>query len=190
LRFLIPAVALMLTTASATAVAIVSRVGVRWKAAVLGALAAALVLFGLRTADAHFAFTMQALEQRFRSVASVARDRLPPGSVVLAVWDSGAIRFHAGREIVRLDALDPAWLDRAITWLDGHGHKAYIALETWEEAGFRERFSGHSALGQLDWPPLYEVDRVVRIYDPADRPRYLAGERGFVEYLWPLRDLK
>jgi hypothetical protein len=217
LRFLIPAVALMLTMASATAVAIAARSaaprpargalslssldedrdnpgaldgskGWRWTVPVLGALAAVLVLFGVRTADARFAFRLQAFEQRFRSVGIVARDRLPDGSTLLAGWNSGAVKFHGGREIVLWETLDPMWLDRAVAWLDAHGHKPYIALERWEEAGFRSRFGGHAELGQLDWPPRYEIDRVVGIYDPADRKRSLAGERVVTEYLWP--DLK
>ena len=34
----------------------------------------------------------------------------------------------------------------------------------------------HSDIGKLDWPPKYEIDRVVRIFDPKDRARYGRGE--------------
>jgi hypothetical protein len=52
--------------------------------------------------------------------------------------------------------------------------------------GFR-RFGNQSDIGKLDWPPRYEIDRVVRIYDPKDRSRYDRGEHINTEYLWPLR---
>ena len=101
------------------------------------------------------------------------------------MWDSGAIRFHGGKEAVVWEGLDPAWLDRALAWLAANGHPPYILLESWEEPKFRERFAAQSPIGNLDWPPKYEVDRVVRIYDPADRERYLKGRRSATEYLWP-----
>jgi hypothetical protein len=44
-----------------------------------------------------------------------------------------------------------------------------------------------SDIGKLDWPPKYEIDRVVRIYDPQDRARYHRGERVDTEFLWPFR---
>jgi hypothetical protein len=59
-------------------------------------------------------------------------------------------------------------------------------VESWEEPWFRSRFAGHSAVGRLDWPPKYEIDRVVRVYDPQDRPRFDRGEQVQTEYLWPL----
>jgi hypothetical protein len=52
-----------------------------------------------------------------------------------------------------------------------------IVVERWEEAGFRARFAAHSPLGALDWPPRLDVDGRVRVYDPADRARHLAGGR-------------
>jgi hypothetical protein len=41
---------------------------------------------------------------------------------------------------------------------------------------FRARFRGASEAGGLDWPPRFDLNRQVRIFDPADRARYLAGE--------------
>ena len=51
----------------------------------------------------------------------------------------------------------------------------------------RVALRNHSDIGKLDWPPKYEIDRVVRIYDPQDRARYHRGEHVNTEYLWPLR---
>ena len=116
------------------------------------------------------------------------RDRLPENAVVLSVWDSGAVRFHGRKEALTWAGLDPAWLDRSLSWLDAHGHTPYILVESWEEPAFRSRFGNHSDIGKLDWPPKYEIDRVVRIFDPKDRARYDRGENVTTEYLWPMRD--
>jgi hypothetical protein len=103
------------------------------------------------------------------------------------VWDSGAVRFHGRKEALVWEGLDPAWLDRSVEWLGSHGHRPYILVESWEEPGFRSRFGNQSDLGRLDWPPRYEVDRVVRIYDPEVREKYNLGELLITKYLWPFR---
>ncbi len=112
---------------------------------------------------------------------------LPDGAVVLSVWDSGAVRFHGRKEALSWEGLDPAWLDRSLEWLGEQGHAPFIMLESWEEPEFRKRFGGHSDIGKLDWPAKYEIDRLVRIFDPRDRQRHERGERVDTEYLWPLR---
>jgi hypothetical protein len=196
LRFLLPAITLMLVLASAVVVEVARRITehrssafvreVAGSAAVI-VLTIGLAVFGVRTANARFAFTMHALEQRYRSAGRVVRDRLPSNAVVLSVWDSGAVRFHGRREALVWEGLDPAWLDRSLRWLEEHGYKPYVLVESWEEPIFRARFGDHSETGKLDWPPRYEVDRVVRIYDPQDRATYHRGDRVHTEYLWPLR---
>jgi hypothetical protein len=186
-RFLLPAITLLLVLASAAATILMLRGGGKVGVFVVLFGIAVFGLNGVRLARERFAFDMQALEQRYRSAGVVARDRLPPDAAILTTWDSGAIRFHAGKEAIVWEALDQAWLDRALEWLSQHGHQPFILVESWEEPRFRERFAARSAIGKLDWPPKYEVDRVVRIYDPADRARYLRGEKLVTEYLWPLR---
>jgi hypothetical protein len=187
LRFLMLPLVLLLVLAGVCVAALAARA--RGPVGVLmgGALTVAYAIFCVRAANDHFAFRMRALEQRYRSAGIVARDRLPADAAILTTWDSGAIRFHAGKEAIVWDALEPEWLDRATAWLSGHGHAPFILVESWEEPRFRQRFSGYSPLGNLDWPPKYEIDRVIRIYDPADRARYVSGEKVITEYLWPLR---
>jgi hypothetical protein len=194
LRFLLPAIGLMLTLASAVAVRILSKVlpehGLvhAGRYVVAGAMTMALAIFCVRAAADRHAFALQSLEQRYRSAGIVVRERLPEGAVVLSVWESGSVRFHGRKEALTWDGLDPAWLDRSLAWLDQHHRRPYILLESWEEPGFRTRFGSASDIGQLDWPPKYEIDRKVRIYDPRDRDRYQRGERVDTEFLWPLRD--
>jgi hypothetical protein len=187
LRFLLPAIALLIVLMSSVTVRITERVAPRAVPIIVAAAATlALGYHSVVTARDRLAFQMQALEQRYRSAGLVARDVLPADAAILTTWDSGAIRFHAQKEAIVWDALDPAWLDRAIQWLSVHGHRPFILVESWEEPRFRARFSESSPLGKLDWPPKYEVDRTVRIYDPVDRERFLRGERVTTAYLWPL----
>jgi hypothetical protein len=188
LRFLLPAIALMLVLASTVMTQLALRMAPRTGPFVLAAIAVALATFGVRTAGDRFAFTMQSLEQRYRSAGIVVRDQLPPDAVVLSVWDSGAVRFHGRKEALAWAGLDPEWLDGSLEWLTQNGRKPYILVESWEEPAFRSRFGNQSAIGRLDWPPKYEIDRVVRIYDPQDRARYDRGERVATEFLWPLKD--
>ena len=196
LRFLLPAIALMLVLASSVLVRAIERVVPRHGPARAGqciqfgatcAVTAAIVVFCLRAAEDRLVFDLRFLEQRFRSAGHVVRDVLPPGAVVLSVWDSGAVRFHGRKEALSWESLDPAWLDRALLWLEERGHRPYVLVESWEEPGFRARFGAHSNVGKLDWPPKYEIDRLVRIYDPRDRAIYESGRRVATEYLWPLR---
>jgi hypothetical protein len=190
LRFLLPAIVLMIVLASAATVSIAQYVVSGSSPTVIAATAITipLAVFCVRAAGERQAFALQFLEQRYRSAGIVVRDQLPPDAVVLSVWDSGAVRFHGRKEALSWEALDPMWLDRALQWLESHGHMPYILLESWEEPGFRSRFGRHSDIGKLDWPPRYEVDRVVRIYDPHDRARHDRGDRIDTEFLWPLRD--
>jgi hypothetical protein len=173
LRFLMPAVVVLLILASAVSVHLLSR-------AKMGGLipiaAVVLGIIGVRTAREHDAFNLQRMEGRYRLSAELVRDRLPPNAVLITVWQSGSMRFHAGREIVMWESLDPSWLDRAITWLRSHGHQPYFLFERREEPEFRARFRSQSEVGGLDWPPRFDLGRQIRIYDPADRARFQAGE--------------
>ena len=189
LRFLLPAITLMIVLASVVSVHTLTRVlSSRLCVFASVVLTVALGIFLVRTAEDRLAFNMKYLERRYRSAGLVVRDRLPANAVVLSVWDSGAVRFHGRKEALVWAGLDPAWLNRSIAWLDAHGRTPYILVESWEEPQFRSRFSNHSDIGNLDWPPKYEIDRVVRIFDPKDRAKYVRGEHVNTEYLWPLRD--
>lgn len=172
LRFLIPAVVALLILSSAVMVQLVSRMGM---SGLVPLIAVVLGILGTRAAGERQAYQLQTLEGRYRLSGQVVRDRLPENAVVITEWESGSIRFHAGREVVLWQSLDPAWLDRAVTWLRAQGLQPYFLVERGEERPFRDRFRGQSELGALDWPPRFDLNRQVRIYDPADRARVLAG---------------
>lgn len=184
LRFLIPATVLLLVVASSVAARVADRARIRGVVAI-GTVV--LALWGMRVAGARDVLALQALEGRYRETASLVAERLPPNAVLIAVWQSGSVRFHAGREAVLWDSLDPAWLDRAVQWLSANGRVPYILVERREEAEFRDRFRGAAAIGALDWPPRFNIGGQARIFDPADRVRYLAGEEYATENTRPAR---
>ncbi len=182
LRFLIPAIVVLLILASASTVQLLSR---NVMGGVIPIVAVLLGIVGTRTAGERQAFELHRMESRYRETAEVIRDRLPANAVLITVWQSGSVRFHAGREIVMWDSLDPAWLDRAITWLHANGRQPFLLLERPEEPDFRDRFRDQSEIGRLDWPPRFDFNRQVRIYDPSDRARYLTGEAYPTENIRP-----
>ncbi|MDO8680957.1 MAG: glycosyltransferase family 39 protein [Acidobacteriota bacterium] len=182
LRFELPAVVLLLVVASAVAVNLAQRANMT---GVIPLLAVVLAILSTRVAGGRQVFKLQQLEGRYRDTASLVHDRLPENAVLITVWQSGGVRFHAGREAVLWDSLDPAWIDRAVAWLTAQGRTPYILLERPEERQFRERFRGASELGGLDWPPRFDLARQARIYDPADRARYLRGESYATENIRP-----
>ncbi len=184
LRFLIPAIVVLLAMASAVGVHLLARSRMR---GVIPIAAVVLGIVGTRVAAVRQALALQRLEGRYRETAVLVRDRLPPNAVVLTVWQSGGIRFHADREVVLWESLDPAWLDRALTWLRSQGQQPYFLFERREEPVFRARFRNDSELGGLDWPPRFDLNRQVRIYDPADRAKFLAGESYATENVRPAR---
>ena len=173
LRFLIPAIALLSILTGAVAVHAASRARI---GGLLPIAVVVLAILGVRVAEDRQAFQLRTLEGRYRDAAQIVTERLPGNAVLITVWQSGSMRFHADREVVMWDSLDPAWLDRAVAWLSSRGLQPYLLFERREEGEFRARFRGHSELGALDWPPRLDLNRQVRIYDPADRAKYLAGQ--------------
>lgn len=174
LRFLLPAVALSLVLTAVAVSAIAARLLPAVAAPVALMAIAAASTWSLRTGESREALALQYLESRFPLTAGVLQSSLPANTVVITIWQSGGVRFWPGREVVVWDALDPAWLDRGIAWLQDRGRPVAIVAEQWEEEGFRQRFAGQT-YGALDWPPRYDVDRRARIFLPEDRGRYLTG---------------
>ena len=182
LRFLIPALVLLLVLASAAATHVLSRANM---GGVIPLVAVVLGAISVRTAGTHDVFALQALEGRYRETARLVRDRLPANAVVITEWQSGSVRFHADREVVLWESLDPAWLDRSLTWLRSKGLHPYVVVERREESPFRARFRSQSEIGGLDWPPRFDLNRQTRIFDPDDRARYYAGEKYPTENIRP-----
>jgi hypothetical protein len=122
-------------------------------------------------------------EERYASVAALVAATTEPAAVILTMSHSGAVRYYAGRETIRFDVLDPAWLDRATDWLAARGRKPYVLVEDWEVPLFRERFGPFGELGALRFAPAatWESTKVagrVYLYDPIDRDRFATADPG------------
>ena len=184
LRFLIPAIVLAIVVACSVAARLADRGRMRGVVAI-GTVV--LSLMGIQTAGTRQVLALQGLEGRYRETAELVAARFPANAVLITVWQSGSVRFHAGREAVLWDSLDPAWLDRTVAWLSAQGRVPYILLERREEAEFRDRFRGQTEMGALDWPARFNIGGQARIFDPADRARYVAGEKYPTENTRPPR---
>ena len=191
LRFMLPAIAVLLVLMAAIIDSIAARAlwardtrssrthGVR--AALSSVLTIAICFFFIREARARSVFDLQRLESRYKRAGDYVARRLPENALVITSWESGSVRFYSNRKTLVWDALDPEWLDRAISFSRTRGLEPYLLFEGWEEPLFRQRFAG-SSVAALDWPPAAEIAGQVRIFRPEDRDRYLKGEGTHTEY--------
>jgi hypothetical protein len=200
LRFLLPAIAMLLVMAMAIVDALLhlwrkplwlargpiregprtSHKGLSHRCGVI-VFAILISVFFLREARARSVFDLQRLEARYERAGLYVDSHLPTDALVVTSWESGSIRHYGRRKTLVWDSLDPAWLDRAIAYLRTRGYEPYLLFEPWEEPIFRQRFAG-STLARLDWPPAAEIAGQVRLYRPDDRERYVEGTGIATEY--------
>jgi hypothetical protein len=193
LRFLLPAIAILLVMAMAAVDALIQlwrkplwlahgltredpgtrHKGFSHRCGVI-VLAIVVCVFFIREARARSVFDLQRFEARYERAGLYVDSHLPPRALVVTSWESGSIRYYGHRTTLVWDALDPAWLDRAISFIRARGYEPYLLFERWEEPAFRQRFA-RSAIGGLDWPPAVEIAGQVRLYRLDDRERYLRG---------------
>jgi hypothetical protein len=190
LRFLLPAIAILLVLAMAVVDALLHL----WREPLwlardkgfyhrCGAIVLAIIVcvFFIREARHRSVFDLQRLEARYQRAGLYVDTHLPPRALVITSWESGSIRYYGHRNTLVWDALDPGWLDRALAYVRTRGYQPYLLLEGWEEPLFRQRFAGN-AIARLDWPPAAEIAGQVRLYRPEDRERYLNGDGVPTEY--------
>jgi len=177
LRFVLPAFPSLLILSSAAFVSAVGRFRVPVRAIAIAAAAIVLVALHLTAAVNGSAFRLHDYERRFRDAGEYVAQHLPPNAAVVTVWQSGSVRFYSGRLTMLWNSIDAEWLDRSLAFLRAQGYEPYLLFESNEERDFRRKFNGHSPIGALDWPPIADINRQVRIYAPGDRERYMRGER-------------
>jgi len=193
LRFLLPTIPLLLVLMVAGVDALAGRafmvrpvrrnyVDAAAARMIVAALTIALAVLFVREAQDRQAFRLHRLEGRFERAGRYVGERLPSNAVVFTAWHSGSVRFYGDRTTIVWDALDEAWLDRAVEYLERRGYEPYFMFEGQEERRFRERFRG-SRLGALDWPPAAEIVSQVRLYRPADQEAYRRGVAAPTEYV-------
>ena len=179
LRFLLPALPALLVLSVAAASEIAVRLGAAPRSAIaaLVVLVAGLAAWQAREAVRRGVFLTAVADRRYVEVGRYVAVALPADAVVIANLHAGAIHYYSGRLTLRYDWLERGWLDESVAVLARKGYHPYIALDEGEESQFRERFGPQNTLARLDWPAtaLRSQPVRVRIYDPADRARFLAG---------------
>jgi hypothetical protein len=186
-RFLLPAIPLLVILSVAVLVFLVERVAAagRFAAGVPIIVGCTVLLMGLwvSIAGARHAFDLSEWEQHFyRAGMAVAAHVAGPAAIV-TVRNSGSVQYYAEQPTVSWDTIEPGALDETLAFMRDHGHAPSLLLERDEEPSFRERFHATSVIGNLDWPPRVQVGRTIRIYDPIDRARFLAGGQVRTEYV-------
>ena len=182
-RYLLPAIPCVAINAVAALGFVVQHIHGRYRLLVPAVFTIAAVTFGILMARQRHAFEMADLEQHYRRAGTTVAERLPDRAAVITVKNSGSVRYHAGRPTILWDVLPPGSLDAAVQFLRDRGYTPYLLLELDEETPFRQRFRGASLLGELDWPPMLQVGRTIRIYDPADRARFMADGKTRTEFI-------
>jgi hypothetical protein len=174
LRFLLPALPAVCALTAAAVFALMTparRIG----AAAAFLTVVAVAALSVREARRLLVFDLWRNEQRLTATAEyLGRD--VPQVAAIAIQANGAISYHLYQPVVSWDSLPAERLETAIDWLRRRGFHPLIVVDQDEEQQFRQRFSPHTVVGALDWPPSAVVYGVVRIFDPADRGRFLAGE--------------
>jgi hypothetical protein len=183
-RFLLPALPFLIVLSLMVLAELARRAFGRPGLAVTVVVSLGLSLWWLRTAVQLHAFDLQAFERHFIDAGNFVANRLPQNAAVLTVKNSGSVRFYSGRPTITWDSLEAGALDGAVDSLRQAGYAPYLLLEWEEEQPFKDRFRGHSALAELDWPPLARVGTAIRVYDPADRQRFFRGDTVSSDRVW------
>ncbi len=183
LRFLLPGLTALFTLFSGLLAFItyaVWRSRARW-AAVIVPFAAAFVV--ARAAPmVEYSLRDWSVQTRIRLMGHYLREALPPNAIVLGFMHTGEVAHYTGREVLRMDVLDPAALDGVVDDLKSHGYRPVLVLDDGYELGpFRQVFAA-SRYGRLDWAPRAAFTSVASIsyYDLADQEPYARGVR------WPI----
>ena len=184
IRFLLPALPILVVFMTMTLFTTATRLSPAHGRVGAIIVCALLASWYMDVAHRRHAMDLRMLEARFRVTGEYAGRALPANAIVLAVQQSGSVRFYGGKPTLAWDGIEPSALDRVIASLHEQGLAPVVVLEDAEEQPFRDRFASQRA-GQLDWPPATEIHaRVrVRVYDPAQRDGYLTGLRVGTEHI-------
>jgi hypothetical protein len=150
-------------------------------------LVLALAAVGGRRADLQrYALQDWRSQARILMMGKYLREAMPPNAVALSFIHSGSIAHYTDKNVVRLDLIEPASLDRIVSDLERRALVPVLVIDdTIEQPRFAGRFST-SKFSALDWPPRAEFRTVsaIRYFLFADREKHLRGER------WPTDHLR
>jgi hypothetical protein len=131
----------------------------------------ALGAYTMRTAREAGAFELWKADRHYPAVARMVRTSTERDSVIISMQHSGSVRYYGGRVTLRYDLLDPAWLDRAVEWLESRGIRPYLLIDNWEKPDVVHRFAGQHAIQQLERLPAahYRGTTTVVLWDLSRR---------------------
>lgn len=177
LRFLLPAIPLLLILSSTVFVRAVDLLPLSLRTAAVLVLCTLLPIRYVIKSDSLRMFATHRSEHRYVAIGKYLGRTLPPGAVVMSMIQSGSLRRYGDRLTVRWDMLPANKLDAAVETLQAAGYRPYLLLEDWELPLFRDLFGAANQYGGIDWPPAFEYRDIgkVWIYEFADRGRYFSG---------------
>jgi len=185
LRFLLPAIGLLLALgAAAVAVSFTRRLPPALGVVLATLAVVAQAAWQLDVASDHDVFRLALVERRYALTADWLRTRTPETAVIVCAQQSGSVALNASRSVLRWDLAPRDSLDQVVAAIEATGRTAWILVEGWEQPAFTAQH-GHTQLGALDWPPAAEVKSAVqvRVHRAADRAAFRAGTRVATEYV-------
>jgi hypothetical protein len=170
LRFHLPLFPVLMTGVGAALMAILRKAPPLGRV-MIAIAAVALGAYTLRIGRESGAFELWKADRHYPAVARLVRRSTDRESVIISMQHSGSIRYYGGRVTMRYDLLDPAWLDRAVEWLQGQGVRPYLLIDNWERPYVEERFKDQKALEHLQDPPAaqYRGTTTVTLWDLSAR---------------------
>ena len=187
LRFVLPAYPALLVLTASALVWLFERRESWWRFASY-ALVAVVAVVLVRESIRRYAFGLWEFERRFELAGEYVTSRLPQNALVIAAQETGSVRFYSNRVTMAWRELPADALDTALAFVRAHEYRPYLLIETAEQQEFVARFQSKSSLGGLAWPPIVDINHMLRIYDPEDYVRYRSGERVTTERIWTARE--
>ena len=172
-RFLLPSVPVLLVLSARGALAIVDRFPSTMRSACFVAMCSLVAASYVDRAHRLGVFFVREDQRRFLTIGRYLGRALPQNAVVFAGMHSGSLRLYGNRPTVRWTQLQSQDLDAAVSLVTANGYSPYLLAESEEEQEFRQRFASTSALGRLDWAPIYQYAGHIgaRVYSFAERAR-------------------
>ena len=166
LRFHLPLFPVLMTGVAAALVALVRKAPPIGRV-LMALLVVALGTYTMRIARETGAYELWKADRHYPAVARMVRMSTGPDSVIISMQHSGSVRYYGGRMTLRYDFLDPAWLDRAVDWMQSRGVHPYLLIDKWELPYVQKRFPGQKAMEYLRQPPAaqYRGTTTVMLWD-------------------------
>jgi hypothetical protein len=146
LRFLLPAIPLLVIAATALLSQALGPASLTARAAVLSLVALIAPFAYIHTAAKGDAFALKGgFRHIYEDAAAFAEARLPGNAVFLGLGQTGSLNYYARRLTVRFELIEPDQIEKLAVYFRSHGLTPYAALERQEIAEFNRRFA-HTAL--------------------------------------------